>query len=111
MLTDSFTYHADLLDLLPVIPDNSIVSRTVYKDDRVKAVLFGFAAGQSLSEHKAVQSAILQIVSGEATITLAGETREAKAGVWIHMPPNLPHSVYAKTALALLLLLVYPDEH
>src|SRR5690606_6862602 len=105
-----YTYHADLLDLLPIIPEDSIISRTVYKDSGIKAVLFAFATGQSLSEHKAAQGAIVQILSGEATVTLAGDTHEARPGSWFHMPPNRAHSVYAKTPLVMLLLLIRPDK-
>ena len=31
-------------------PDKGILSRTLYNDDRLKAVLFGFAQGEELSE-------------------------------------------------------------
>ena len=31
-------------------PDKGILSRTVFNDDRLKAVLFGFAKGEELSE-------------------------------------------------------------
>jgi hypothetical protein len=47
------------LALIEEIPPESIVSRTVYRDKTVKAVLFGFAAGEGLSEHTAAQAAIL----------------------------------------------------
>ena len=33
------------------IPENGILSRTLYNDDHVKILVFGFAAGQELSAH------------------------------------------------------------
>ncbi|MCB9450120.1 MAG: cupin domain-containing protein [Anaerolineaceae bacterium] len=88
------------------IPGEGILSRTVYDDDQVRAVLFGFAPGEELSEHTASMPAIIHILHGEAKLTLDGEAHEAGAGAWVHMAANLPHSVHAKTPVALLLYLL-----
>jgi quercetin dioxygenase-like cupin family protein len=72
----------------------------------VKAVLFGFAPGQELSEHTAAAPAILHFVRGEARLTLGGDVTEARAGAWVHMPAQLPHSVFARTPVVMLLLLL-----
>jgi quercetin dioxygenase-like cupin family protein len=48
----------------------------------------------------------LEVVDGEATITLGEDSVEAAAGTWMHMPANTPHSVVAKTPLVLLLHLL-----
>jgi quercetin dioxygenase-like cupin family protein len=88
------------------IPSNGILSRTVYSDTTVSAVLFGFDAGQELSEHTAARPALLQILRGEARLTLGGDTVEGRAGTWVHMPANLPHSVHATTPLRMLLVLL-----
>jgi quercetin dioxygenase-like cupin family protein len=101
----TYTFIADLGSLAEA-PADSILSRTMYKDDRVKAVLFAFAPGQELSEHTAATAAILHILSGQCVLTLGGETREASAGAWVYMPPRLPHSLHAKTAVQMLLLLL-----
>jgi len=109
MSTD-YTYHTNLADLLSDIPADSIVSRTFYTDDQVKAILFGFAAGQELSEHTASQPAILHFLQGEAHLTLGEESMEAHAGTWVHMPPQLPHSVVAQTPVVMLLLLMKTSD-
>lgn len=96
----------DLLAQLPDIPPDSIVSRTFYSDDGLKAILFGFAAGQELSEHMAARPAILHFLQGEARLTLGSQAMTAGPGTWAHMPPNLPHSIYAETAVMMLLYLV-----
>lgn len=101
-----YQFVEDLERLLVAIPEDSIISRTVYKDAQVKTVLFAFAAGQSLSEHTAATAAIIQILSGEATIGLGGDRYEAHAGSWIHMEPRLQHSVLAKTPLTMLLIML-----
>jgi quercetin dioxygenase-like cupin family protein len=95
-----------LEELLETIQPESIVSRTFYKDDHLKAILFGFDAGQELSEHTSSQSAIIQIVQGEASVTLDQDTHELGAGAWVHMPPRLKHRITAKTPLLMLLLML-----
>lgn len=88
------------------IPEDGTISRTIYQDEHVKAVLFGFAPGQELSEHTAAVPAVLHFVSGEATLTLGAEHLEARANSWVHMPAQLPHSVSARTPVVMLLLLL-----
>ncbi len=108
-MTDSaslYTLFADLAATVPDIPADSILSRTVYEDERLKVVMFGFAPGQSLSEHTASMPAVLHFLRGEATLTLGGDTHPAKEGTWVHMTPNLPHSVTAHTPVTMLLLLL-----
>ena len=100
-----YTYIANLLEQVSDIPADSIVSRTVYSDDQLKTILFAFAPGQELSEHTSAQTAILHFVQGEAELTLGEDTMTAQAGTWVHMPPHLPHSITAKTAVLMLLLM------
>jgi quercetin dioxygenase-like cupin family protein len=88
------------------IPAEGILSRTIYKDEQMKAVLFGFAQGEELSEHTASMPAIIQILSGEARLTLEADTIEASPGAWVHMPAKMPHSLYAKTPVIMLLLML-----
>ncbi len=101
-----YEFVANLTDSIPEIPADSIVSRTFYAGEDMKAVLFGFAAGQELSEHTASMPATLIFMQGEADLTLGGEPQSAQAGTWVHMPPNLSHSIKAKTPVIMLLLLI-----
>ena len=68
-------------------PEKGILSRTLYNDEKLKAVIFGF--GQ-----------------GEATVGLGDDKHEAKAGTWVHMPTGQRHSIQAKTPVVMLLLLL-----
>ena len=101
-----FTLIDDLLAQLPEIPPDSIVSRTFYSDDRAKAILFGFAADQELSEHTAARPAILHFLQGQARLILGSHATTAGPGTWVHMQPNLPHSVFAETPVVMLLYLM-----
>ena len=101
----NYTYLADLAKEAN-IPKDGIISRTLYSDEQVKAVIFGFSEGQELSEHTASVPAIIYIIRGEARITLDEDTIQGKPGCWIHMPPKLPHSVTATSDLLMLLLML-----
>src|SRR5436190_3468895 len=72
---------------------NGIVSRTLLRTPHSRVVLFGFAAGQELTEHTSTQHATIQILSGECEFSLAGKPRSLKVGDLLYMPPNLPHAV------------------
>lgn len=101
-----YVYFADLAGLMFEAPTDSIISRTIYKDEGIKVILFGFAAGQTLSEHTAAVPAIIHILSGEATIGLGDSEHEARAGAWMHMAPRLSHSILAHTPLRMLLIML-----
>ncbi len=88
------------------IPKDGTLSRTIHRDDRVKIVLFGFAGGQELSQHTAAVPAIIEIVQGEARVTLDGGEKELSAGSWVFMEANLPHSIYARTDVIMLLTML-----
>jgi hypothetical protein len=57
-MTTSYTHFSDLAkEVQP--PAKGILSRTLYNDDRLNAVLFGLARGEELSEHTASAPAVL----------------------------------------------------
>lgn len=89
---------------------NGIVSRTLLRTETTRVVLFGFAAGQELTEHTSTQQAVIQILSGECEFSLGGQVHLAKAGDLIYMPPLLPHAVKATGPFSMLLTLTKPAE-
>jgi quercetin dioxygenase-like cupin family protein len=106
--TTDFTIIPDIAGMVATITPGSIVSRTVYQGPTLRIIVFGFAAGQELSEHTSSKEAVLHFLRGESTVTLGraaegGETTTAKAGTVIRMRPGLPHSVFAKTDTLMLL--------
>jgi len=104
-MTTPYTHISDLAkEVQP--PDKGILSRTLYSDDRLKVVLFGFAQGEELSEHTASMPAVLHFLQGEARLTLGDDAVQAGPGTWVHMPAGLKHSVQATTPVVMLLLLL-----
>ena len=92
-MSSTYAYIANLSEQIAEIPEDSIVSRTVFSDDQTKTILFAFAAGQELSEHTSTQIATTD-----------------RPGTWAHMPPNLPHSIMAKTPVLMLLTMHKPAQ-
>jgi quercetin dioxygenase-like cupin family protein len=87
---------------------NGIVSRTLLRTENMRTVLFGFAAGQELSEHTSTQHALIQILSGACEFSLDGTPHNMKAGDVLYVPPNLPHSVMATEQFSMMLTLTKP---
>jgi len=109
MADGNYTFIADLAREVE-IPSHGILTRTLHQDERLKVVLFGFDAGQELSEHTASTPAVLHFLQGEARLTLGTDSMDARPGTWVHMPARLPHSVNARTPVVMLLLLLKQGE-
>ena len=101
-MTTTYTHILDLAKEAEP-PADGILSRTLFQDDRIKAVVFGFAQGQELSEHTAAKTAMLIFVKGEASVGMGDDTQEAQAGTWVHMPAGLMHSIKAKSPVVVVL--------
>jgi quercetin dioxygenase-like cupin family protein len=87
---------------------NGIVSRTLLRTPTTRVVLFGFAAGQELTEHTSTQHALIQVLSGQCEFSLAGKPHKLTTGDLLYMPPNLPHAVKATEQFSMLLTLFKP---
>ena len=88
------------------IPKAGITSRPIYKSDRLRAVIFGFAEGEEMTEHTAAVPAVAQILEGNCIFTFEDEAKELSTGAWVHMDAHLPHSIIAKSPLKLMLYLL-----
>ena len=75
--------------------EGSVVSMEVIKKELGTVTLFAFDKGQGLSEHSAPFDAMVQIIDGEAEITLAGEPHTVKKSEMLIMPANVPHALQA----------------
>ena len=85
-----------------------VYKRQVYQGPTLRIIVFGFAAGQELSEHTSSKEAVLHFLRGDALVTLGkaaegGAALTAQAGTVIRMRPGLAHSVVAQTDTIMLL--------
>jgi quercetin dioxygenase-like cupin family protein len=104
MTTDNFQIRQLADELQP--PESGKQTIVLNDDDNAKVVLFAFAAGDRLKEHVAPLPAIIQIVKGEAELTVGEQAVAGKPGTWIQMAAKTPHSIVASTPLVMLLTLL-----
>lgn len=84
----------------------AIVSRIVVKREAGNVTLFAFDAGQELSEHTAPYDALVQVLEGEAAITIAGRPYRVGSGEMLLMPAQQPHALKAVSRFKMLLTMI-----
>lgn len=94
-----------VIDLVSYQAD-AIVSRIVLKREAGNVTLFAFDAGQELSEHTAPYDALVQVVEGEAAITVAGRPYRVGTGEMLLMPARQPHALKAVLRFKMLLTMI-----
>lgn len=93
---------ADLIDYQA----GAVVSRTVVNKPTGTVTIFAFDEGQGLSTHAAPFDAMVQVVDGEAEITISGRPYLLKKGEIIIMPANEPHGLKALTKFKMMLVMI-----
>jgi quercetin dioxygenase-like cupin family protein len=68
--------------------------------------LFAFDAGQELSEHTAPFDALVQVLDGQAQITIDKKPFDLTANQTILMPSNIPHALKATKQFKMLLTMI-----
>jgi len=86
--------------------DDSIVSRMLINKDVGSVTLFAFDEKQKLSEHTAPFDALVQVLDGEAEISISGKNYSLKQGDFIIMPANKPHAVSAIKKFKMMLTMI-----
>lgn len=98
--------HPKSLSNLIQYADDSVVSKTILDKKVGTLTLFAFDAGQGLSEHQAPYDAVIQIIDGNALLTIGGKDIQVSTGQLIIMPANIPHSVTANEKFKMLLTMI-----
>ena len=84
----------------------AVVSREILKAKTGTVTLFAFDEGQGLSEHTAPFDALVQVLDGEAEITVSGKSHKVEAGELIIMPANKPHALKAVRRFKMMLVMI-----
>jgi len=84
----------------------AIVSKELAKANGGTVTVFAFWQGEGLSEHTAPFDAIVQVLDGEAFITVSGNRELVKKGEILLMPAGKPHSLKAEKRFKMLLTLI-----
>src|SRR5674476_1401622 len=74
---------------------DSIVSKTLVDTKVGTITLFAFDEGKGLSEHAAPYDAVVQIIAGDAEVTIGGNAVYASEGNMVVIPANIPHALHA----------------
>ena len=98
--------QAHVLKALVNYADGAVVSRTLAECAAGTVTLFAFDAGQGLSEHSAPYDALVQVVEGEAELTIGGKPVAAREGEFVVMPANVPHALRAARRFKMLLTML-----
>jgi quercetin dioxygenase-like cupin family protein len=86
--------------------EGAVVSRTLVDKKSGTVTLFAFAQGQGLSEHTAPFDALVQLLEGEAEITVSGTPFRLGPGEVIVMPANEPHALRAIRPFKMMLTMI-----
>ncbi len=86
--------------------ENAVVSSEVIKKDTGIITVFAFDKGQGLSEHTAPFDALVNIIDGQAEVTVSGKLFTVKKGEMIIMPTNKPHSMKALEKFKMFLVMI-----
>ncbi|MBE3113330.1 MAG: cupin domain-containing protein [Actinobacteria bacterium] len=86
--------------------ENAVVSSEIIKKDAGTVTVFAFDKGQGLSEHTAPFDALVNIIDGQAEVSISGKLFTVKEGEMIIMPANKPHSMKAVEKFKMLLVMI-----
>ena len=105
-MTDISTPKVEYLKDLVNYQDGSVVSREIIRKSTGTVTLFAFDAGQGLSEHTAPFDAMVQILDGEAEITISGQIYHLSEGQMIILPVNEVQALKAISKFKMLLVMI-----
>lgn len=104
-MQNGYVYKQEITGGLGSPPVDSVLSKTLIKNDQIEVSLFQLAAGQELSEHTSAYPAVIHILSGEGKLSLGKDVVELLPGSWVYLEPELPHGLWVRTDMVMLLTL------
>ncbi|MGH7491913.1 MAG: cupin domain-containing protein [bacterium] len=96
---------AKLIDLVDY-QEATVVSRTLMQNKSSTVTLFAFDEGQGLSEHTVPFDALVNVLEGEAKITISDNAMRVQAGDIVIMPAQQPHALRAVTRFKMILIMI-----
>ena len=95
-----------LLESLITPTEQGIASRTLAKASGGNLTLFAFDSGQGLTEHTSPFDALVLVLAGALSLSVAGAPVEATPGTIVRLPANVPHAVEAREPARMLLVML-----
>jgi len=84
----------------------AIVSREIVNKPTGSVTAYAFDEGQSMSEHMVPSNALIQVLEGEAVITISNKHYHLQRGALILVPTNQPHALKAIKRFKMLLTMI-----
>lgn len=82
--------------------------KQIFTNENGGVVLVAFKAGQKLDTHTAPADVMVNVLEGEIEFTMLDKTSTIKAGEFLLMGADVPHSVAAKADSKMMLVKVKP---
>lgn len=83
-----------------------VISMTIAQIPIVNITLFSLDEGEGISTHTTSGDAMVQILDGEAEITIGEKVLTVKEGETVIMPSDVPHSLEARKRFKMLLTVI-----
>lgn len=97
-----------LTDQVEILP-GQVVSKTLSQNKAVSITVFAFAKDEEIGTHDSTGDAMVTVLEGSGLFTVDGNEYIVNQGETLIMPAQKPHSVYAKDAFKMLLVVVFPQ--
>lgn len=95
------------LENLVTYQEGQVISRTLSQNKHLSLTLFSFDKGEEISSHASGGDAFVNILDGEAEITIGEEKFAVKKGECIVMPAGIPHALHATERFKMMLVVVF----
>ncbi|MGI6492231.1 MAG: cupin domain-containing protein [Peptococcaceae bacterium] len=86
--------------------EGQVISRTLAQIPQVSVTLFALSKGEGISAHTTPGDALVQVLDGEAEITIGEKIYNVKAGESIVMPEGISHGLEARQQFKMLLTVI-----
>lgn len=100
-----FSKALKLEELISYQP-GQVVSKTLAQIPAANVTLFSLDEGEGISTHTTSGDAIVQVLDGEAEITIGNDLIIVKAGKTVIMPSGIPHGLEARKRFKMLLTVI-----
>lgn len=87
-----------------------VVSMTITQIPAVNITLFSLDEGEGISTHTTAGDAMVQVLDGEAEITIGDKVLTVKEGETVIMPSDVPHSLEARQRFKMLLTVIKKSQ-
>ena len=86
--------------------EGQVISRTLAQIPQASVTLFSLSKGEGISAHTTPGDALVQVLDGEAEITIGEKVYTVKAGESIVMTEGISHALEARQQFKMLLTVI-----